>query len=282
MQEISSSLEAVDTSVKANAQNAHTTAQAAKDVSVRAEDGGKAVEETVVAMRQIAQKIQVVEDIAYQTNLLALNAAIEAARAGTQGKGFAVVAGEVRKLAERSQQAAHQIGELAGRSVAVAENAGRLLGEIVPSIRRTSELIREIAASLAGADLGDPPDQHRREAARRGRAAERLRQRRARLDGGLPGRAGHDARTSRRVLPGRSLAARAGPGAAFRRGPADAPGGAQAPCRSGLAAPFTGAPADLGFARRSPGPGRDRGQPGRGCGFRAVLNGDSRSGRPLS
>lgn len=147
LQEISSSLEAVDTSVKANAQNAHTTAQAAKDVSVRADDGGQAVEETVAAMRQIAQKIQVVEDIAYQTNLLALNAAIEAARAGTQGKGFAVVAGEVRKLAERSQQAAHQIGELAGKSVAVAENAGRLLTEIVPSIRRTSDLIREIAAA---------------------------------------------------------------------------------------------------------------------------------------
>ncbi len=147
LQEISSSLDGVDTSVKANAQNAHTTAQVAKDVSVRTEEGGKAVEETVAAMRQIAQKIQVVEDIAYQTNLLALNAAIEAARAGTQGKGFAVVAGEVRKLAERSQQAAHQIGELAGRSVAVAENAGRVLGEIVPSIRRTSELIREIAAA---------------------------------------------------------------------------------------------------------------------------------------
>jgi methyl-accepting chemotaxis protein len=147
LQEISSSLEGVDTSVKVNAQSAHTTAQAANEVSVRAEEGGKAVEETVAAMRQIAQKIQVVEDIAYQTNLLALNAAIEAARAGTQGKGFAVVAGEVRKLAERSQQAAHQIGELAGRSVAVAENAGRLLGEIVPSIRRTSDLIREIAAA---------------------------------------------------------------------------------------------------------------------------------------
>jgi methyl-accepting chemotaxis protein len=147
LEEISSSLEGVDNSVKANAQNAHATAQVARDVSVRAEDGGKAVEETVGAMRQIAQKIQVVEDIAYQTNLLALNAAIEAARAGTQGKGFAVVAGEVRKLAERSQQAAHQIGELAGNSVAVAENAGRLLGEIVPAIRRTSDLIREIAAA---------------------------------------------------------------------------------------------------------------------------------------
>lgn len=147
LQEISSSLEAVDSSVKANAQNAHATAQTAKDVSVRAEDGGKAVEETVIAMKLIAEKIRVVEDIAYQTNLLALNAAIEAARAGTQGKGFAVVAGEVRKLAERSQQAAHQIGELAGKSVAVAENAGKLLSEIVPSIRRTSDLIREIAAA---------------------------------------------------------------------------------------------------------------------------------------
>ena len=147
LQQISSSLEAVDTSVKSNAQNAHTTAQSAKEVSVRAEDGGKAVEETVAAMRQIAAKIQVVEDIAYQTNLLALNAAIEAARAGTQGKGFAVVAGEVRKLAERSQEAAHQIGELAGNSVAVAENAGRLLSEIVPSIRRTSDLVREIAGA---------------------------------------------------------------------------------------------------------------------------------------
>ncbi len=147
LQEISTSLEGVDTSVKANAQNANTTASVARQLSGRAEEGGKAVEETVSAMREIAQKIQVVEDIAYQTNLLALNAAIEAARAGTQGKGFAVVAGEVRKLAERSQQSAHQIGELAGRSVAVAENAGRLLGEIVPSIRRTSDLIREIAAS---------------------------------------------------------------------------------------------------------------------------------------
>ncbi len=147
LQEISSSLEGVDNSVKANAQSANTTAQVAKEVSVRAEDGGKAVDETLAAMRQIAQKIQVVEDIAYQTNLLALNAAIEAARAGTQGKGFAVVAGEVRKLAERSQQAAHQIGELAGSSVAVAENAGRLLTEIVPAIRRTSDLIREIASA---------------------------------------------------------------------------------------------------------------------------------------
>ena len=239
----------MDTSVKANAQNAHTTAQAAKDVSVRAEDGGKAVEETVAAMRQIAQKIQVVEDIAYQTNLLALNAAIEAARAGTQGKGFAVVAGEVRKLAERSQQAAHQIGELAGTQ----RGGGR---ERRPPARRDRAVdpphLRpdpRDRGGLAGADLGDPPDQHRREAARRGRAAERLRQRRARRDGGLPGHAGLLARATRRVLPGRSRAARAGPQrAASAPATADAPGDAprarpSGPCRPG---------------RRHPGPPRIR------------------------
>ncbi len=147
LQEIASSLQSVDASVARNAQHAKETARTANQASSQAEKGGEAVHETVTAMRQIAQKITIVEDIAYQTNLLALNAAIEAARAGTQGKGFAVVAGEVRKLAERSQAAAQQIGELAKSSVAVAENAGQLLERIVPMIRDTSSLVQEIAAA---------------------------------------------------------------------------------------------------------------------------------------
>ena len=146
LQEIASSLQGVDGSVRHNAEHAQETARTANEASAKAEEGGKAVSETLEAMRQIARKIKVVEDIAYQTNLLALNAAIEAARAGTQGKGFAVVAGEVRKLAERSQTAAHGIGETAEASVKVAENAGALLEKIVPMIRQTSKLVGEIAA----------------------------------------------------------------------------------------------------------------------------------------
>jgi len=111
------------------------------------DQSAQAVGQSVEAMTRIAEKISIIEEIAYQTNLLALNAAIEAARAGEHGRGFAVVATEVRKLAERSQAAAKDIGGLATSSVDVAQRSGRLLTELVPTIRRTADLVREVAAA---------------------------------------------------------------------------------------------------------------------------------------
>jgi methyl-accepting chemotaxis protein len=147
VEQTSATMDTMSASINQNSDNARVTDGMATKTSREAVDGGRAVNDTVTAMKQIASKIGIVDDIAYQTNLLALNAAIEAARAGEHGKGFAVVAAEVRKLAERSQEAAREIGELAGNSVATAERAGKLLDEIVPSIQKTSELVQEIAAA---------------------------------------------------------------------------------------------------------------------------------------
>jgi methyl-accepting chemotaxis protein len=147
VEETSASLEQITASIGQNTENAKVTDGMASKAALDAVEGGESVGATVAAMRDIAKKIVIIDDIAYQTNLLALNAAIEAARAGEHGKGFAVVAAEVRKLAERSQVAALEISELATGSVEVAERAGGLLKEIVPSIRKTSDLVQEIAAA---------------------------------------------------------------------------------------------------------------------------------------
>ncbi|MFZ4624903.1 MAG: Cache 3/Cache 2 fusion domain-containing protein [Rhodoferax sp.] len=149
VEETSASIEQMTASIGQNTENARITEGMASKVSQDAVDGGAAVNATVEAMKQIAKKIGIIDDIAAQTNLLALNAAIEAARAGEHGKGFAVVAAEVRKLAERSQTAAHEIGEVAVNSVAMAEKAGKLLTEIVPDIRKTSDLVQQISVASA-------------------------------------------------------------------------------------------------------------------------------------
>ncbi|RUO31911.1 methyl-accepting chemotaxis protein [Aliidiomarina sedimenti] len=147
VEETTSSIEQMSASITQNTENAKITDNMASKAASEAQEGGDAVGETVDAMKSIAEKISIVDDIAYQTNLLALNAAIEAARAGEHGKGFAVVAAEVRKLAERSQVAAQEIGEVAGSSVKLAERAGNLLNEMVPSIQKTSDLVQEINAA---------------------------------------------------------------------------------------------------------------------------------------
>jgi methyl-accepting chemotaxis protein len=145
VEEMTGSLGQMSDSIGLSARNSRETEEMSAKGAAHAEESGKAVQETVAAMRAIAERISIVEEIAYQTNLLALNAAIEAARAGDHGKGFAVVAAEVRKLAERAQGAAKEIGELAGRSVGIADRSGALLVELVASIRKTAGLVHEVS-----------------------------------------------------------------------------------------------------------------------------------------
>jgi methyl-accepting chemotaxis protein len=147
VEETTSSLEEMSASITQNAENSRQTEQMAVKGAQDADEGGRAVRETVGAMKAITERISIIEEIAYQTNLLALNAAIEAARAGEHGRGFAVVAAEVRKLAERAQKAAGEIGGLASSSVHVAERSERLITELVPAIRKTSDLVQEVTAA---------------------------------------------------------------------------------------------------------------------------------------
>jgi methyl-accepting chemotaxis protein len=155
-EEASSSMDQMAANIRQNAENAMETEKIARKSADDARDGGDAVAQTVSAMKDIAEKITIIEEIARQTDLLALNAAIEAARAGDHGKGFAVVASEVRKLAERSQTAAAEISKLSISSVDVAEKAGEMLKRIVPDIQKTADLVQEISAASneqnAGAD----------------------------------------------------------------------------------------------------------------------------------
>jgi methyl-accepting chemotaxis protein len=153
-EEASSSMEQMVSNIKQNADNAQQTDKIANKSAKDAQESGKSVLEAVAAMKEIANKISIIEEIARQTNLLALNAAIEAARAGEHGKGFAVVAAEVRKLAERSQKAAGEINQLSGSTLRVSEKSGEMLDKLVPDIQRTAELVQEITAASKEQDTG--------------------------------------------------------------------------------------------------------------------------------
>jgi methyl-accepting chemotaxis protein len=153
-EQASSSMEQMAANIKQNADNAAQTEKIARQSAKDAESSGEVVNRAVDAMRTIAEKIGIVQEIARQTDLLALNAAVEAARAGEHGKGFAVVASEVRKLAERSQSAASEIVAVSSDTVKAAAEAGDMLAKLVPDIRRTAELISEISAACREQDIG--------------------------------------------------------------------------------------------------------------------------------
>lgn len=127
-----------------NSSNASETNQIARRAADTATNGSQTLLKVVNAVQEMAQSIQIIDDIAEQTNLLAINAEIEAARAGTSGNGFAVVAGEVRKLAEASQQAAGHISKLTRDTRRDAEQASQLLNDMLSQIRQTAELISQI------------------------------------------------------------------------------------------------------------------------------------------
>ena len=147
VEESASAIEEIQSTIKQNSDNANLTNQLASSTAQKSIEGGKIVSETLVAMREIASRIALVEEIASQTNLLAVNATIESARAGEHGQGFAVVATEVRKLAQGSKKAAQEIKILASKSLTIAERAVSMLDDIVPDVRRTADLIQEIAAA---------------------------------------------------------------------------------------------------------------------------------------
>lgn len=147
IEEMSATMEEMSANIRNNTDNSMNTEKIASE----ANDGIKVVairaRQAVEASQEISEKISVINDIAFQTNILALNAAVEAARAGEHGRGFAVVANEVRRLADKSKEAAVEIVNLAKKSLELSQGAGDVMVKTSPKIDETTLAIQNIAAS---------------------------------------------------------------------------------------------------------------------------------------
>ncbi len=155
-EEVSSSMEEMVSNIQQNSDNSQQTEKISTEAAKKMHTIMSSARENKESIEQIADKISIIDDIAFQTNILALNASVEAARAGEYGKGFANVANEVRKLAEKSKHASDEINTLSKKSVNKNTRVSELFEEMVPEVEKTAQLLQEIsAASLeqnSGAD----------------------------------------------------------------------------------------------------------------------------------
>ncbi|MFB9866065.1 methyl-accepting chemotaxis protein [Vreelandella sulfidaeris] len=166
--ETASAMEQLNSTVKLNADNSEQASQEAASASNTAKQGGEAVNQVVTTMndlnkssQEIAGIISTIDAIAFQTNILALNASVEAARAGEHGRGFAVVAEEVRRLAQRSADAAKEINVLITSNLERvshgnkrAEEASKSTEQIVAAIERVTNIMKEISNASAEQSAG--------------------------------------------------------------------------------------------------------------------------------
>ncbi len=146
-EQVGSAMQEMMGSIVENADNANQTQRIASSMNAMLQMVGDKSEQVGQAVENIVSQIDLIDGIANQTNILALNAAVEAARAAEYGKGFAVVAAEVRKLAERSKEAAAEIGQISHHSRTVMHDSKGSLEQALPEAARTAQLVEAIAAN---------------------------------------------------------------------------------------------------------------------------------------